>query len=330
MVLLATALAMVSGSALAADMRMPSRPPPPPAFDPWDFAFGARSPATTVPRHRPVQPQAVGLGLLRAALQRQQDSAALRRRRAAPASPSRTAPRPKSTSTAVSARPSACSPSTSVCSATSIRVDSASTAAHSWSGIPGSDSLRAELQLHRRLPVNGNFIKKGAELFEVLRQGQLHHQRQVALGANYYYSPYFLNSAPGATTCRCTVKWTAPELDLRPSGLGMYISGEFGRQFLGTSDSFYGTASPPARRRAVPVRHQVADYNTWNVGIGFTYKVFTLDLRYSGTDLSKGDCNAFTSDSHRELHRSVHPRSTRAASAPTGAARPASSSSRLT
>jgi len=28
----------------------------------------------------------------------------------------------------------------------------------------------------------------------------------------------------------------------------------------------------------------------------FTYKVFTLDLRYSDTNLSKGDCNAFTSD----------------------------------
>jgi len=27
----------------------------------------------------------------------------------------------------------------------------------------------------------------------------------------------------------------------------------------------------------------------------FTYKVFTLDLRYSDTNLSKGDCNAFTS-----------------------------------
>ena len=36
-------------------------------------------------------------------------------------------------------------------------------------------------------------------------------------------------------------------------------------------------------------------YNTWNIGIGFTYKVFTLDLRYSDTDLSKGNCNAFTS-----------------------------------
>ena len=37
-------------------------------------------------------------------------------------------------------------------------------------------------------------------------------------------------------------------------------------------------------------------YNTWNIGIGFTYKVFTLDLRYSDTNLSKSACNAFTSD----------------------------------
>ena len=42
LVLFATALAMVSGSALAADMRVKAvKAPPPPAFDPWDIAFGA-------------------------------------------------------------------------------------------------------------------------------------------------------------------------------------------------------------------------------------------------------------------------------------------------
>ena len=51
------------------------------------------------------------------------------------------------------------------------------------------------------------------------------------------------------------------------------------------------------RHRALfPNGINYADYNTWNIGIGFTYKVFTLDFRYSDTDLSKGDCNAFTSD----------------------------------
>src|SRR5665811_1799061 len=42
MVLLATALAMVSGSAVAADMPVKAvRAPPPAAFDPWDIAFGS-------------------------------------------------------------------------------------------------------------------------------------------------------------------------------------------------------------------------------------------------------------------------------------------------
>src|ERR1700746_2065815 len=40
--LLAPALAMVSGSALAADMPVKAvKAPPPPRFEPWDFAFGS-------------------------------------------------------------------------------------------------------------------------------------------------------------------------------------------------------------------------------------------------------------------------------------------------
>src|SRR6202142_1165452 len=42
MVLLARALAMVSGSALAADLPVKAvKAPPPAAFDPWDLAFGS-------------------------------------------------------------------------------------------------------------------------------------------------------------------------------------------------------------------------------------------------------------------------------------------------
>src|SRR5215472_18051956 len=40
--LLATALTLVSGSALAADLPVKAAPPaPPPAFEPWDVAFGS-------------------------------------------------------------------------------------------------------------------------------------------------------------------------------------------------------------------------------------------------------------------------------------------------
>ena len=70
------------------------------------------------------------------------------------------------------------------------------------------------------------------------------------------------------------------------SGIGRYVSGEFGRQFLGRTDAFYGVPAFP---------FGINDYNTFNIGIGFTYKVATLNLRYSDTNLSKGHCNAFTS-----------------------------------
>ena len=62
-----------------------------------------------------------------------------------------------------------------------------------------------------------------------------------------------------------------------------------------------------------------ADYTTWNIGLGFTWKVFTLDLRYSDTDLSQANCNAFTSD-HTASFNGSFSRSIRAASARSGAA----------
>jgi hypothetical protein len=135
---------------------------------------------------------------------------------------------------------------------------------------------------------SGNVIKKDLSFFEVYGKVLWTITDQWALGANYFYTPSFLNSGADGHFVSGTAKWTAPST-LLPMGLGMYVSGEFGRQFLGTSDSFYGVP-------AFPLGINYRDYNTWNVGLGFTYKVFTLDLRYSGTDLNKGDCNAFTSD----------------------------------
>ena len=38
------------------------------------------------------------------------------------------------------------------------------------------------------------------------------------------------------------------------------------------------------------------DYTTWNVGVGLTWSVFTVDVRYYDTNLSEGVCNVLTSD----------------------------------
>ena len=147
------------------------------------------------------------------------------------------------------------------------------------------------------IPVNGNVAKSVASFYEFYAKATYTWTDWV-FGVNFYYSPNFLNLGADGEYLSGTLKFTAPEkMALGP--FGWYVSGEFGHQWLGTSDAFYGcqsialggfcTASNP---NGIPY----ADYNTWNVGFGLTWKVFTLDLRYSDTDLSKGDCNAFTSD----------------------------------
>jgi uncharacterized protein (TIGR02001 family) len=56
--------------------------------------------------------------------------------------------------------------------------------------------------------------------------------------------------------------------------LGFYVSAELGKQWLKKSETGFNPA----------------DFWTWNVGGGFTYKAMTLDLRYSDTNLSRADC----------------------------------------
>jgi hypothetical protein len=145
---------------------------------------------------------------------------------------------------------------------------------------------------------NGNAAKSVASFYEVY--GKITYTwTDWAFGVNFYYSPNFLNLGANGEYLSGTIKFTAPEkMALGP--FGWYVSGEFGRQWLGTSDAFYGTFNSVVQGVAItglfPNGIPYADYNTWNVGLGFTWKVFTLDLRYYDTNLSKGDCNAFTSD----------------------------------
>lgn len=140
------------------------------------------------------------------------------------------------------------------------------------------------------IPTNGNVAKKVASFYEIYGK-VVYTVNEWAFGGNFYYSPNFLNTGAEGEYASGTIKFTAPDkMALGP--LGWYVSGEFGRQWLGTSDAFYGVTPPGVSLTGINYK----DYNTWNVGFGLTWKVFTLDLRYSDTDLNKGDCNAFTSD----------------------------------
>lgn len=127
-----------------------------------------------------------------------------------------------------------------------------------------------------------NVMKSNVSFYEFYAKATYTFNDMFAVGGNLYYSPNFLNFGTRGVYASASAKFTAPS-NMLPNGLGAYVSGEFGRQWLGTTDAFYGFALLP-------------DYNTWNVGLGLTWKVFTLDLRYSDSNLTKTQCNAITSD----------------------------------
>lgn len=129
---------------------------------------------------------------------------------------------------------------------------------------------------------NGNFMKKDVSYYEGYAKVAYAFTDTFNAGASVNYSPNFLNFGAEGTYAAVTAKWTLPAL-FGATDVGTYISGEYGHQWLGTTDAFYGNVKLPS-------------YSTWNVGLGFTYKVLTLDIRYVDTDLTKQDCNLFTSD----------------------------------
>jgi uncharacterized protein (TIGR02001 family) len=139
----------------------------------------------------------------------------------------------------------------------------------------------------------GNFVaKEDWHFWEVFAKGTWTFNDQWAAGFNVWYTPNILNTGADGTFVSGTLKYTAPaSMALWAGNVGWYVSGEYGYQQLGTSDAFYGTG--PGTTFVAGVDY--TDYAMWNVGLGFTYKVFTLDLRYYDTDLSEGDCAVYTS-----------------------------------
>ncbi len=133
-----------------------------------------------------------------------------------------------------------------------------------------------------------NVSKHDVSFFEAYAKGTYTFNDFVAVGGNFFYSPSWLNTGAYGTYASGTLKLTAPGTWL-PGGVGAYLSGEFGHYWFGVTDAFYGVA-------AFPGGIQLPEYNTWNVGVGFTWKVFTLDVRYYDTDLSRSNCDVLTGD----------------------------------
>jgi hypothetical protein len=149
----------------------------------------------------------------------------------------------------------------------------------------GAPLLPADPGCNPALP-NGNVAKKNASFLEFYGKATYNFTDAFNMGIGGYYTDDWLNTGAEGFYGNITAKFTGPAL---ANGWGWYLSGEFGRYWLGTTDTFYGGVNFPG---GTPL----PDYYTWNVGLGLTYKTITIDLRYYDTDLSKSECNVLTSD----------------------------------
>jgi hypothetical protein len=72
---------------------------------------------------------------------------------------------------------------------------------------------------------------------------------------------------------------------LLPKDITASISGSVGYSRFGNMDELLGGFALPA-------------YTNWNAGLTFTYKVFSFDLRYYDTNLSRENCYIYTGDTN--------------------------------
>jgi len=138
-------------------------------------------------------------------------------------------------------------------------------------------------------PFGGNEVLKNESFWEVYGKATYTFNDQWAAGIQEWYSPSVVNTGAWGFFTTGNVTFTAPSTWFT-NGLGMYASADLGYWDLGTSNIFYATGVAPF---ATGVTY--TSYATWDLGLGFTYKVLTLDLRYYDTNLTKAQCNVFTS-----------------------------------
>ena len=114
----------------------------------------------------------------------------------------------------------------------------------------------------------------------------------LSVGGNVFYTPDLLHysttfaspaigisAKPSATYASLTGKWVLP---WKANDVGAFISGEVGHWWIDSA----GFVNP-----AVGLLDP--SYTYFNVGLAFTYKAITLDLRYHATDMSRRECGSF-------------------------------------
>ena len=278
--LLATALTLVSGSALAADLPVKAAPPaPPPAFEPWDVAFGGALMndyifrGVTQSNHQPsvaayFEPRYNVSKDLQLYIGTSAESISFANRAAA---------------------------EVDVYGGVRPTFGPAAFDFGVWyyyypgGRCQGGTAIDPPGCIDRI--ANGNTALANVSFIEYYGKALWTVNDSLAIGVNEFYDPSWLNSGSWGNFTEGTIKYTLPSTVPLPTGVGAYVSGEVGHYWFGNAPNPF-LAAPPV----FPVGAKYPGYTTWNAGGGFTWKVFTLDLRYYDTNLNRQQCNFLTAD----------------------------------
>jgi uncharacterized protein (TIGR02001 family) len=330
--LLATALTVVSGSAMAADMyTKAAKAPPPPAYDPWDFAFGAAIMndyifrGVTQSNHKPsvaayFEPRYNVTKELQLYIGASGESISFPNRAAA------------EIDIYGGIRPTVgmfafdfgvwgyLYPGGQCFNAFAVP----------GSGIPGSDANCAVSPAGNSdpftlgLPINGNFAKKSASFYEGYAKVNITLNDQFAVGINEYYSPNFLNLGAWGNYASLPRRCSAPLASACTSPANSAVSGSA----LPTRST---ARRLPARLAAA---HSRAVFLSRATTPGTSASASPTRCSRSTFVTPTPTCRRVTATPSPAItppgSTAASRRSIRAASAPTGAAPPVSPSSRLT
>src|ERR1700733_3501822 len=222
LVLAAMALAMVSGSAFAADMPLKALKAPPPApFDPWDIAFGSAIMndyvfrGVTQSNHMPsvtayFEPRYNVNKDLQLYIGTSTESISFASRAAA------------EVDVYGGIRPTfgAAAFDFGIWGYLYPGGNCADNVIAPGSATPGGNVCAAQAQTI--FLADGNVMKKDVSFFEAYAKLNYTINDNWVFGINEYYSPNFLNSGAWGDYASITGKWTAPSAMMGSSGIGMY------------------------------------------------------------------------------------------------------------
>jgi len=115
----------------------------------------------------------------------------------------------------------------------------------------------------------------------------------VRVAGGFAYSPNVSNTGAWSWYAAAGLGYDVPS-NLLPQDVGISFTGGAGYSWFGNQSQELGGFPLPA-------------YLNWQVGVTFTRKIFSLDLRYYDTNLSKENCFVFTGDPNARAGGSVDP-----------------------